>query len=252
MRSFVQSANFPLSCSGLIYGAKYEGILKSPLDSLHISSLLLPDNPDIDRRLSGHADLSLLHAGGNRLIAAPYLKGSAFSHALESDGAELFFPSFVQKPRYPFDAQLNLCLLGSKSICSPETVPPEVVDFLTNNASRQMIRCRQGYARCVSCLPDEGSIITADRGVAKAAERAGMAVLLITEGGILLDGYACGFLGGASFKISADKMAFTGRLDGHPDHGRILDFLSARSIEAIFLTEDPVFDIGTAIPLYEK
>ncbi len=252
MRSFVQNANFPRCCSGLIYGAKYEKILRDSLDSLHISSILLPDNPNIDRRLTGHADLSLLHAGGNRLIAAPYLKGSAFSHALENDGAELFFPSFAQKPRYPFDAQLNLCLLGSKMIASPKTVPPEIAEFLTNTASKQVIHCRQGYTRCVSCLPDEGSIITADRGVAEAAERVGISVLLIAEGGILLDGYACGFLGGASFKISADKMAFTGRLDRHPDRGRILDFLSARSIEAIFLTEDPVFDIGTAIPLYEK
>ena len=47
----------------------------------------------------------------------------------------------------------------------------------------------QGYARC-SCLPvDETSIITADRGIIGPCRAAGLSVLEVTPGQVLLPGY---------------------------------------------------------------
>jgi hypothetical protein len=101
MSRFVSEPNLPVSCSVLIYGKKYAGILEKSLDSLHIESILLPDNPDIYEHLSGHADLSVLHAGGERLFLAPYLKGSAFASRLECRGALLDFPVVQQHVLWP-------------------------------------------------------------------------------------------------------------------------------------------------------
>ena len=106
MSRFVSEPNLPDSCSALIYGKKYAGILEKSLDSLHIESILLSNNPYIDERLAGHADLSVFHAGGERLFLAPYLKGSAFASQLQSRGALLDFPVVQQGQVYPGDAQL--------------------------------------------------------------------------------------------------------------------------------------------------
>ena len=252
MSLFVSEPNLPVSCSSLIYGKKYAGILEKSLDSLHIESILLPDNPDIYEHLSGHADLSVLHAGGERLFLAPYLKGSAFASQLQSRGALLVFPVMRQECAYPGDAQFNCCVVGQRVICNPKTVAKSIVAYLKNSGMKNLIPVRQGYSRCAVCMVDSESIITADRGIAKAARADGLQVLLIQEGHIRLDGYAYGFIGGAAFKLSSDKLAFTGSLDSHPDRDAILRFLYARGVEPVYLSHEPVFDIGSAIPIFEN
>lgn len=252
MSRFVSEPNLPVSCSVLIYGKKYAGILEESLNSLHIESILLPDNPDIDRRLSGHADLSVFHAGGERLFLAPYLKGSAFASRLECRGALLDFPVVQQGQVYPGDAQFNCCVVGQRLICNPKTAAGNIVDYLTSVDNKSLIPVRQGYSRCAVCIVNSESIITSDRGIAAAARADGQQVLLIQEGHIRLDGYAYGFIGGAAFKISSDKLAFTGSLDAHPDRDAILRFLAERGVEPVYLSREPLFDIGSAIPLFEN
>lgn len=252
MKRFVASPNLPLNCSEIIYGGKYAGILKTALDSLHIGSILMPDNPHVDPRLAGHADLTVLHAGGEKLFLAPYLKGSAFAEDLKAQGAQLVFPRFQQNSSYPADVQFNVSLIGKYMIGNPKTAAAEFVDYLTNGAGRNVIPVRQGYSRCAVCIVDSESIITADRGIAAAASAGGLQVLLIHEGHVRLDGYAYGFIGGASFKLASDKLVFTGKLDLHPDRDGILTFLTERGIEPIYLTQEPIFDIGSAIPIIEN
>ena len=78
-----------------------------------------------------------------------------------------------------------------------------------------------------------------------------MDVLEIEPGHILLPGFDTGFIGGATFKLSAHELAFTGELDGHPDRPAIEAFLEARGVEPVYLTTQPAFDIGSAVPLTE-
>ena len=252
MSRFVDLPHLPRQCSTILYGEKYAEKLRKPLDNLHIRSILVPDNPDIDPRLAGHADLSVLHTGGESVLLAPYLKGSFIEDWLCSNGAKLLFPEIQQHPAYPEDVQLNLCQIGEHVLYNRKTAADSIVEYLIKKDTLHFINCRQGYTRCVSCVVDAQSLITADRGVAVRASSAGLSVLLISPGHILLDGFPYGFIGGASFKLSAHRMAFTGRLDGHPDHDRILQFLAQREIEAVFLTEEAIFDIGSAIPILEE
>lgn len=252
MSDFVVSPNLPEACSALIYGEKYAGILRKHLDSLRIHSILLPDNPDVDKRLSGHADLSVLHTGGEKLYLAPYLKGSGFASQLADCGAQIVYPKITQETAYPADAQLNLCAVGNRVICNPGTASAEIVEYLTIIKGNKRVPVRQGYSRCAVCVVDADSIVTSDRGIAAAAAADGMKVLLICPGYICLDGFSYGLIGGASFKLSSDRLAFTGRLDAHPDAGAILSFLAERGVEPVYLTEEPVFDIGSAVPILEN
>ena len=251
MKRLVASPNLPSDCSAVIYGQKYAGILQKPLKLSNIESVLLPDNPFIDPRLAGHADLSVLHTEGDRVYLAPYLKGTSFAQRLQAYGMQIEYPPIKQSADYPQDSQLNICLMGKYVICNTKTACADIVDYLTNSCNSNIFPVRQGYSRCAVCVVDAESLITADRGIAQAAAN-GLQVLLIQAGHIRLDGFPYGFIGGAAFKLASDKLAFTGSLDAHPDRDAILRFLYARHIEPVFLSREPLFDIGSAIPIFEN
>jgi hypothetical protein len=243
----VKISNLPFSSKLVIIGQKYAQILDDSLKLQGISAIFVPNNPNVDSRLAGHADLSLLHLGENRLFLAPYLKNSEFSRQLKSLKFDLYYPEIEQAADYPNDAQLNVCLVGDSAIYNPDICPKAIAHFFTNK-----IPVKQGYAKCSICVVDEQSIITADRGIYRSATAAGIDVLLINPGYIKLDGFSYGFIGGSTFKISKQKLAFTGVLDLHPDKYNILSFLYDRQIEPVYLTNQPIFDIGSAIPILEK
>ena len=249
---FVEDANLPLMAASVIIGEKYAEILREPLKKLGIEAIPMPDNPQIDRRLSGHADISVLHLGGDKMLLAPYLKNSAFAHKLRERGFRTEYADIAQAPNYPDDAQLNICAAGKYVIYSKVNSYPPIVNYFTNSRGCRLIACKQGYARCSVCVVDENAVITADRGIAAAAERNGVRVLVIRPGFITLGGYPYGFIGGAAFKIAKDVLAFTGTLEQHPDKTAILRFLAERNIEPVYITDYPAFDIGGVLPIMEK
>lgn len=102
------------------------------------------------------------------------------------------------------------------------------------------------------CVADDSSIITADRKIAAIASAAGMNVLTVSEKLTALDGFEHGFIGGASFKISRNEMAFTGVINNASEKSRIEHFLNERGVSAVYLTDEPLFDIGSAIPIIEE
>lgn len=252
MAEFVGTPNLPRCADAVILGAKYAKKLEKPLKKLKKYPLFAPENPDVDRRLSGHTDLSIFHAGGERIYLAPYLSGTEFAQSLINLGAEIEFADIRQGAEYPLDAQLNLALVGNNVICSTKTAYLTAVEYLSRVRGVNVINCRQGYTKCSVLVVDEHSVITPDKGISLAVKKAGLDVLEIESGYVTLDGYEYGFIGGAGFKISGDTMAFTGTLDAHPDKMRILDFIAARGIKVLYLTDEPIFDIGSAIPLTEK
>ena len=247
----VEKPNLPKMADTILIGEKYFELLQKPLEKLGIKALSVPDNAFVDPRLAGHADLSVLHGGGEMLWLAPHLRGSDFADQLRDMGFALDYPDISQSAAYPGDAQLNVCICGKYAICNKFIVPTEIVNYLTSRGF-EVVDCRQGYAKCSACVVDEGSIITADRGIEAAARKAGLDVLLIEPGYISLDGFTFGFIGGSSFKISRSKLAFTGTLDAHPNRDEILRFLVKHEIETVYLTEKPAFDIGSGIPLIEQ
>ena len=251
MMRFVETPNLPVCASTVIIGEKYCNILQNGIKSLGINALFMPDNPYVDDRLSGHADLSVLHLGGNRLLLAPYLKRSSFSQQLEDRGFDIRFADIEQSALYPNDAQMNVCILGDKVIYNPKTVPDTIVKYLTIENGAIQISSRQGYSRCSVCVVNDNAIITADEGICRSAKAHGIDVLKIMPGYIDLPGFDYGCVGGASFKISDTKLAFTGGLDRHPDAEQIIEFTSLHNVDIVYITDKPAFDIGGAIPITE-
>ena len=251
MMKFVENPNLPVCADIVIIGEKYCNILQNGIKSLGINALFMPDNPYVDPRLSGHADLSVLHLGGDRLLLAPYLKRSSFSQQLEDRGFDIRFADIEQSALYPNDAQMNMCILGNKNIYNPQTPSDAIVKYLTIGNGAIQVSSRQGYSRCSVCVVNDNAIITADEGICRSAKAHGVDVLKIRPGYIDLPGFDYGFIGGASFKLSDTKLAFTGGLDKHPDAERIIEFASLHNIDMVYITDKPAFDIGGAIPIIE-
>lgn len=252
MAEFVVAPYLPKHAKTVLIGEKYAVLLAKPLEELGVSPFFVPDNQFIDARLAGHTDLSCFHARGEKVWLAPHLRDTLFISALEKLGARISFADIVQDKSYPMDAQLNIAPVGSAVFYNPKVSYLPAVDFLTSECGYTAVEVRQGYVKCSVLVVDEHSIITSDAGIARAAKCAGLEVLEVSPGGVALDGFEYGFIGGAGFKLSSTQLAFTGVLDYHPDKARILSFLAARGIDPVYLTNRPVFDIGSAIPLIER
>lgn len=232
----------------IVLGDAWQAKLDEALRALDLEPLYLPQNPNLDPRLRSHADLSFFRAG-EEIWLSSYLIHSNYLKILRKYCYNVIFTNYFKQNRYPNDARMNLLTMGKHLFYSPKASDADIVNFLTIKGRYQGISVRQGYLRC-SCLPvDENSLITADPGIASAARKAGLDVLQITPGHVALEGYPYGFLGGAGFLVSKEKLVLTGRLDEHPDKGRIETFLNAKGVSLHFLTQEPVFDIGSAFVL---
>lgn len=226
-----------------LIGERYRARLAPSLKALGVEVMWLPDDPQIDPRLAGHADLLVFAANGQAVVAE-----GIYLHIAK----KLTYRGYtvqISKGRdavYPRDAGLCLCDTGRYLIYNPKTADPYAMKAVTD---RQLIPVSQGYTKCAVCAVNDHSIITADAGVSSASKSAGMNVLDITAGYVSLEGFNYGFIGGASFKLNDHTIAFTGTLDEHPDKDRILAFLESHGQNPVFLTDDPIFDIGGAIIL---
>ena len=227
----------------LLIGGRYRDRLEIPLRREGVSCVWIPDNPALDPRLSAHADLSVFFPDKSTAITGEALY-NYFVNLLTNRGYYVI-SSEPQGTAYPRDAGLCVCATGRFTIYNSRTIDPSVLPYLRGI----MIDVPQGYTKCSVCVVSDDAIITADDIIAQKARKDGVDVLHSAPGHIMLEGYDTGFIGGASFLIRKNLLAFTGHLDDHPDKDRIIAFLKNHSVFPQFLTNDPIFDIGGAVTL---
>lgn len=230
----------------LIIGEKYRKSLENALNQHKIRVICAENNSFVDERLSGHVDLSVVHMGENRIAAAEYLKDSEFIHKLTGAGFRVDFIANPSSKAYPDDAAMNVCIIGDNVICNKKTSNEGLA------TGKRIINCNQGYTKCSTVVVDEQSIITSDKMIAMNAAQHGIESLLIDDSFVKLQGFNKGFIGGAAFKISKNKIAFTGIIKHAESKSAIENFLNTRGVEAEYLTAAEIFDIGSAIPIIEE
>jgi len=151
----------------------------------------------------------------------------------------------ILSPGYPDEVAFNAACTGKYFIHNLKYTAPQLLN-IAHTMGMIPVDVKQGYAKCSTVIVDEDSIITYDRGLGHRCMDAGINVLFVVPGHVLLKGYECGFLGGASGRIG-DTVYFNGDLSAHPDFQAITGFIEERGLRVKWFPEWPLTDIGTIL-----
>lgn len=178
---------------------------------------------DVDPAISCHPDIYMCDLG---------------SSLYQGDPAKLTYD-------YPGHAIYNGCSTGKYFIHNSKITYHALKDAAEANGLIP-VHVAQGYSKCNCVVVDEDSIITSDAGIEKACTTAGMNVLMVSRGQVVLEGYPYGFLGGASGKVE-NTIIFNGNLAAHSDYNAIKTFIESRGLEVVYFDSYPLTDIGSII-----
>lgn len=198
-----------------------------------------------------HPDIMLHPLGDEFIVCAPGIS-SSFTGELEKRGFRIITGQSVLTGKYPGNTAYNVCRIGSYAFHNTDYTDP-VLRYHLEKRGVQLVHVKQGYTKCAVSIVNSTSFITADRGIAKAAEKYKFEVLLIEpEENILLHELDYGFIGGSTGLIDKNKWALSGSLKNLKASGKIREFLKARSIGIVCPDAGAVEDMGTIIPLIQK
>lgn len=217
---------------------KYLSLLGKDFDVLP-----LPSDTRLDVPVAAHTDMNLFVLGNTVVLSKDYAETNPFivSYLKEVCALDTILSDGERRREYPYDVMLNVLVSGNVCFSLKEHTADEVKELITRN-NMLHVNVKQGYAAC-SALAFGTSIITADRSIQRATEALGIECLLISGGGIRLDGYSEGFIGGSS-GVCGNKIYFTGNVKLHPDGEKILRFVEKGGFEAVSLSEDILTDVG--------
>ncbi|HDP16437.1 MAG TPA: hypothetical protein ENN16_01115 [Candidatus Omnitrophica bacterium] len=114
------------------------------------------------------------------------------------------------------------------------------------NIRARHMRVNQGYVKCSIIPVDDRRIITSDKGIKTAWEKAGGIALFVRPGNIKLPGYKTGFIGGTA-GVTDKQVLFAGNLRMHPDAKAIRNFIKKSGKGIVELYNGPLYDVGTIL-----
>ncbi len=145
-------------------------------------------------------------------------------------------------PDYPNDIAFDALKVENTLFCLEKYTAPEIIA----NAEK-VVNIKQGYSKC-SSLVIGSSVITADPSIFSAVTANGFDCLLISSQGISLNGYGCGFIGGATAVIEEQKsIVFFGNITLHPSYSDIRAFCEKKGYKLHFNCNSYPKDQGSAL-----
>ncbi len=246
---YVQEPNLP---DGKVCLAAVDGRIgaeaEQNLKKLGVEIVRISSHPDLYDAVCSHPDMIFHHAGGNLIIYAPGADPAAVSE-LCARGFRMVMGESRLRPEYPGDIAYNVARVGKWYFHNLKHTDIRIKETM-ERMGIEPVHVNQGYAKC-SVLPvDAGSMITSDKGIAAAARKKGLDVLLLDcRDSIRLPGLDYGFIGGACGMLSDSVCAVNGSLAKLKDFESFLSFLKERNISVVEISRDRVTDIGSILPL---
>ena len=131
-------------------------------------------------------------------------------------------------------------------ICNTKTVFKQIL-----STDKEIIDTNQGYTKCSIAVVSDNAIITDDVDIYKKCKKK-IDVCFVEKNSVRLNGYNYGFIGGCCGKISKDKLAFFGDVNYHKNSKEIKEFCYKYDVECISLSNLPLYDYGSLIPIIEE
>ena len=246
---FIKKPNLPINAvSVVIASAQYSSRIDE-LSRMGVYVIKTPPTVNVIGAEKYHTDISMIHLGGNNIIAAknnPYL-----TDILINFGFNVQLSDSEIAGGYPKCTALNALALNKVLICRSKSLDLKLYDYCTKNNLR-IIDVNQGYTRCSAAVVAEDAIITSDTGIYNACIENKIDALKIDTGYIEIDGYDYGFIGGTCGKLSKDILAFCGKVEYHKDFEKMKAFALNYGVRLLSLSNDILFDIGGILPVIEK
>ncbi|MFZ7132984.1 MAG: DUF6873 family GME fold protein [Eubacteriales bacterium] len=194
--------------------------------------------------IMSHADIQCFPIDGQCLVVHPSLDKATLEE-LDYYKVKIQFGQKSLSLSYPNNIHYNCAKVGNKFIHHREYTDDIVIKEGLKRGI-EFIHTKQGYSKCSTLIVDDNSIITADRGIAKAAKSHGIDALFITPGHIILPGFKEGFIGGAGgVLLQQNEVIFNGNIRLHPDFQRIHNFIMEKGMKYQCLSSGPLIDIGS-------
>jgi hypothetical protein len=195
----------------------------------------------------GHSDLLIFRLEDYLIVRLKYyyIARREIDLICKKAGLKLLLSDIDVGLRYPNDCALCAAVSGKHLICREASTDREILG-LARELGYQILNVPQGYSKCSCAILADGSIITADRGIASVTLKNGIDTLLISAGQIDLPGYSYGFIGGAT-GLCGDVLYFCGDIATHHDHKDIEEFARKHNTECVSLGEGKLYDVGSLI-----
>ena len=221
--------------------------IQKTLADFGIECITLNGKMNCDPAVKNHPDLYLAHLSCEDLLYFGNECSMNGSLSCNTQNVNVLL-NRMDKLSYKEEVMFNCVSIGGDIICNSKLIHPEILRC-AQAQNKRIISVNQGYTKCNVCVVDEKSVITEDKGICHVLRNNGYDVLLLQVGFVALRGHEYGFIGGASGKISKGELAFFGCIEKHPEFEKISDFLTARGIAAISLSDDNLTDFGSLIPI---
>lgn len=204
---------------------------------------------NLDIPVKNHLDLAVFPCGGKDFILDS--SQSQLFETLTSLGAYPQYSCVSATNGYPQEARLNCVRIGNRLLGNPKNVDIKILAYCQNHRV-SICTVKQGYTKCSVAVVSENALITDDAGIARAAERDKLDVLLVEKGSVRLNGYPYGFIGGCCSLLSKDILLFMGNWKTHTNAEAIFGFLRNYQIYPESLANSDLTDIGSFIPLLQQ
>jgi hypothetical protein len=209
----------------LIISHKSSLEFKDFLDRNNFSWIETIDNPNLDKRIADHPDLTIFNLDNKSLVIdknmVDYYKKSIKNKDIIS-GQEV-------GNTYPKDSVYNVYKASDYYIHN---------DYTENHIQKYMkegnykhLYSKQGYSRC-SIVPMADKILTSDYGIYKSLKNK-IEVVLLKQERISLDGFANGFLGGCC-GFFEDTLLFNGNIEKLNSYNIIKDEADKSNIRLLY------------------
>ena len=220
--------------------------LSAKLYSIGFSVIPFRNNPNVDKKIANHADLSFFVTDKEIFIAREM---EYLCEKLKSAGYNVKIIESALGASYPQDVKLNCATFGEYFLCNVDTVDKCVLNCMRKK-NKTIINVKQGYTKCSVIPVTDNAVITDDVLIAEKCQQKGIDVLKVSKGNVLLQGFDYGFIGGTAGVID-NFVVFNGDVDCHPDSEKIVGFVAEHKKEVVSLTSGQLVDIGSLIFLTE-
>lgn len=146
--------------------------------------------------------------------------------------------------KYPEDIALNVLKIGNTLFGKRDCIAKEILEYAKKHGY-SFVDVKQGYAACATLVLNSENAITADTSIKNALEKCGKNVTFISEDKIVLSGYNCGFIGGASAVID-DCVYFFGDINSLKSKEKIVNTITSLNMKIFSVSSGGVYDFGGA------